>query len=64
MCLVHVDFSCLRLDCLSCADRELLWVECGTCTRWYHGACAGATQEDLDALGNAEWECPECQISR
>ena len=46
------------------ADRDTLWVECGSCTRWYHGSCAGATQEDLDALGDAEWECPECQISR
>ena len=46
------------------ADRDTLWVECGSCARWYHGSCAGATQEDLDALGDAEWECPECQISR
>lgn len=47
-----------------CPDRGLLWVECDTCTRWYHGSCVGASQEELDALGDAQWECPECQISR
>ncbi|BDA48817.1 probable pH-interacting protein at C-terminar half [Coccomyxa sp. Obi] len=46
------------------ADRDDLWVACGVCNRWYHGACAGATQEDIDALGAAEWECPECQMHR
>ncbi len=46
------------------ADRDDLWVACGVCNRWYHGACAGATQDDIDALGSAEWECPECQMHR
>ena len=39
-------------------------MECDTCTRWYHGSCVGTSQEELDALGDAQWECPECQISR
>jgi hypothetical protein len=34
------------------------------CNRWYHGACAGTTQDEIDALGSAEWECPECQMHR
>jgi hypothetical protein len=46
------------------ADRDELWVACGLCNRWYHGACAGATQEEIDSLGQAEWECPECQMHR
>ncbi len=32
--------------------------------RRYHGACAGLTQEDVDALGSADWECPECDSYR
>ena len=46
------------------ADRDELWVACGMCNRWYHGACAGTTQDEIDALGSAEWECPECQMHR
>jgi len=46
------------------SERDELWVACGSCNRWYHGACAGASQEDVDALGSANWECPECQMHR
>ena len=33
-------------------------------SRRYHGACAGASQEEVDALGDADWECPECGSAR
>ena len=37
---------------------------CKDAPRRYHGACAGTSQEDIDALGDADWECPECASAR
>ena len=25
-------------------ERDDLWIACDTCSRWFHGDCAGATQ--------------------
>lgn len=46
-------------------ESDLSWICCDTCNRWFHGACVGMTQEDVDGIPEDEqWDCPGCRIAR
>ena len=40
-------FSCKKTNVRGSASKEVEWVTCDLCEKWYHVICEGASDEDL-----------------
>ena len=40
-------FSCKKANVCGSVSKEVEWVACDLCEKWYHAICEGACDEDL-----------------
>ncbi|KAK2841230.1 hypothetical protein Q7C36_012809 [Tachysurus vachellii] len=51
--------------CSFCGNKDLpkavaaVWIQCGTCTKWFHIKCLGMTDEQIPS-GHIPWYCALC----
>ena len=52
-------FSCKKANVCGSGSKEVEWVTCNLCEKWYHVICEGACDEDLVS---ENYTCKLCRL--